>query len=98
MLKMMRRNVLIDTGGLQGPFGLDKIICPDIYKRKQVMGTIVGVGPKCRMFSDADLGRKVIFRAQHAYDLEISDKVAPRYGLAATFHLIAFEEDVTAML
>ena len=43
---MMRRNVLIDLGEAVSPWKSDVIVCPEEFKRINVQGKVVAVGPE----------------------------------------------------
>lgn len=96
MVKMMRANLLVDAGELVGQRQTELIEWPDAYKRVNVQGRILSVGPKATLFGEKDVGRMVILRSIHSQDTNIPPSRAEAMGLKPNWHFIVHEKDVTA--
>ena len=94
MLKMLRKNLLVDTGDLVSPIASNVIVYPDEYKKVNVRGTIKSVGPACRMFGAGDVGKEVVVQSFHSSDHNLSPTASEAVGLAKHWHFIAHEDRV----
>lgn len=96
-LKMLRKNVLVDTGKLLG-LTSDLIITPDKYKMIGSIGTIIAVAPKCRRVHQEDVGRKVLLPIVHHEDQRIRPEAAEQLGLSKTYHFIVHEDHLKSFV
>lgn len=94
MLRMMRRNVMVDLGPAVAGWDSDIIVAPDDYTKVNLIGSIIAVGPKCRLFRATDLGKRVAVQAIQDGDRRFSPRQSLDLGLPAHWHVIAFEEKV----
>jgi co-chaperonin GroES (HSP10) len=93
-LKMMRRNVLVNTGPTTNLVGAKLVELPDYYKRKNSRGHVVAVGPKCvRVNAATDIGREVVIGIETDPERWISPTHGKAYGLAdGCWHAIVSED------
>lgn len=94
MLQVMRQSVLVDSGQTVNTLGAMLIETPDAYKKLNPFGVIVSVGPKCRLVSMADVGRRVLLGLVRNEEDRIRPAEAKRLGLKPHWHYIAHESKI----
>lgn len=96
MLRMMRRNVLVDSGERQNVLGSVLIETPDAYKRLNSTGVIVDVAPGCRVVSHADIGSRCVVGLAKSDMERLTPDQAEACGLSKTWHFICHESKLVA--
>lgn len=97
MIKMLRRNVLVDCGQKIGRYDTALEQHED-YKRVNSMGTILNVGPDCRLLNASAVGKKCILGIVKGEDNLIVPRHAPSYGLPPAYYFIAPENKIQIVM
>jgi len=98
MIKPMRQMVLIDMGKPRAGWESEIIVAPDRYTKINAIGKIVGVGPKCRIISKADIGKEVMVDAIKDEDARFHPRDSKGYGLPEHWHFLAHESRLKLMI
>lgn len=94
----MRRMVLVDMGKTIDQLGAEYIITPDKYKRIDNIGTVISIGPKCRILTREDLGESCLVPNVHHEEYRFNPEKSERLGLKKNWHLMMLEDDVKMMI
>lgn len=100
-MKVLRSNVLIDTGELVDPSAVSKnttLTIPDICKRINNFGIILAVAKGCRFLDKSMVGKRCIVKADHHTDSRIRPRISASLGLKKTWHFIINEDFVHAII
>lgn len=100
-MKVLRRNVLIDSGELVDPYfkkGDGLIQVPDICKRINNFGIIISVAKGCRLLDERDVGKKCVLKVERHEDYRVKPRVSARFGLKPTWHFIIPESCIHAVI
>jgi hypothetical protein len=90
--------VLVDLGKTINQLGSERIITPDKYKRIDNCGTIVATGPKCRLFNQSHIGKKVLVETYHRDDSRLNPTVSEKYGLKPHWHFLLPEDKLELII
>ncbi len=90
-MKMLRRNILLDTGKLISAYNTF-LELPDECKRVNVQAKVVSVGDKCRQFSSKDIGRNVVMGVTRDLTSRMNPALSERLGLKPHWHFIVHED------
>lgn len=100
-MRVLRKNVLIDSGELIDPSFAPKgglIAIPEICKRINNRGVILGVAKGCRIISQKEVGKTCILKVEHHDDYRIKPRLSKRMGLKPTWHFIIPEDCIHAVI
>lgn len=95
---MLRKNVLIDLGPRVNHIGSDLIETPDAYKLLNSEGTVVDVGPQCRLISKDQIGEKCIMGLVRNLENRLPPTHAEKFGLKPHWHFMVHERHVICEL
>lgn len=99
-MKVLRSNVLVDTGELVDPTCANgtSLIVPDICKRINNFGIILGIAKGCKFIDKSMVGKKCLLKANHHDDYRIRPRTSEKCGLKKTWHFIIDEEFIQAVI
>ena len=97
-MKMLRKNVLVDTGERVNMLGSKLIETPAHYRPLNSVGKIVDVAAKCQRLSAKDVGKKVLLGLVRHADSRIPPADAKRFGLKPHWHFICHENAVQLVI
>lgn len=97
-MRMLRRNVLVDTGKKVASWESNLIVPSEDYLCINSLGNIVSIGSKCVLFSDKDIGRQVVVGLIKGGEKRIKPEAAEKLGLKPNWHFIAHEVKLVCYL
>lgn len=98
MLKMIRKNVLVDLGPPCNVLGANLIEVPDKYKRISSRGKIVSVGHHCQSIEQDAVGKECIIGINHNPESKFNPKTSEKLGLKPHWHFIIHEKLIHTIL
>lgn len=98
MLKMLRKNVLVDLGPPANVLGADKIKIPDKYKRIDSRGTILSIGPQCQLLEQSAVGEECFIGINQNSEGRFNPRASEALGLKPHWHFIVPEKLVQVTL
>jgi len=98
MVRVLRRNVLVDMGELTNLVGAKLIEVPEAYKRINSRGKIVHVADGCRILDKSHIGRECVIGVIRHADNRIPPRQAKEMGLNEHWHFIVPETQIHTVL
>jgi len=98
MLRMLRKNVLIDFGPVVNTLGAKLIETPDVYKRVNNIGEIMSVGSRCSRLGSSDIGKKCVVNVIKDMEMRLPPAACEKAGLKRHWHFIVHESRIQVLL
>lgn len=98
MLKMVRKNVLVDLGPPTNLLGAKLIELPDKYKRINSEGHILGFGPQCRKIGSGSIGKKCVIGINHNPETKLNPQLSKTFGLEPHWHFMVHEDLIEVLI
>lgn len=98
MLKPLRQMLLVNMGSHRARWESDIIVAPEQWSQIDSIGVIVGVGGKCKRFSEADKNKRVLVGIINNGDHRFSPIESKELGLPELWHFLVHENKIKMML